>query len=63
MYDVFYFLQLKKDYKSANNSLNDRARNSEGSRERAQALLSRASSITVDTTNKLKDLQGNFIHF
>lgn len=49
---------MKNEYLSANTSLTERARKSEGARERAQLLLSRASKITVDTANKLKELQS-----
>lgn len=49
---------MKNEYLSANASLTERARKSEGARERAQLLLSRASKITVDTANKLKELQS-----
>jgi len=50
--------QLKNNYQQANASLTERARKTEGARERAQLLLARASKITVDTSNKLKALQA-----
>lgn len=57
---ILLSFQLKNNYQQANNSLTDRARKTEGARERAQLLLSRASKITVDTSNKLKALQSKF---
>lgn len=54
------FLQLKSQYKSANDTLTTKSATSEVARERAQQLLQRASRITVDTTNKLKELKGSY---
>lgn len=50
--------QLKNQYKQANDTLTSKSASSEVARERAQQLLQRASRITVDTTNKLKELRG-----
>uniref|UniRef100_W4VRM4 Putative laminin n=1 Tax=Corethrella appendiculata TaxID=1370023 RepID=W4VRM4_9DIPT len=50
--------QLKNSYRSANESLATKAQASESARARAQVLLKKASTITVDTNNKLKALQG-----
>lgn len=49
--------QLRNQYKSANESLSAKANNSESARERATALLQRASRITVEATQKLIALQ------
>lgn len=50
--------QLHDKYRQANDSLSTKALTSESARERAQQLLQRASKITVDTSSKLKELQG-----
>lgn len=49
--------QLRNDYKSANESLSTKAKTSESARERATALLQRASRITLEATGKLNALQ------
>lgn len=49
--------QLRKEYKAANESLSSKAQTSESARERATALLNRASRITLEATAKLNDLQ------
>lgn len=49
--------QLRNDYKSANESLITKAKTSESARERATALLNRASRITLEATSKLQQLQ------
>lgn len=49
--------KLKNQYKYANDTLNSKASSSEYAREKAQQLLQRASKITVDTNNKLKELK------
>lgn len=53
--------QLRDQYKKANETLTTKAASSEVARERAQQLLQRASRITVDTNNKLKELRGEKI--
>lgn len=53
-------LQLRDNYRKANDSLTAKAITSESARERAQQLLQRASKITVETSSKLKELQGEF---
>lgn len=49
--------QLRNQYKSANESLSTKAKTSESARERATALLQRASRITLEATGKLNELQ------
>lgn len=49
--------QLRNEYKSANESLSSKAKTSESARERATALLQRASVITLQATGKLNELQ------
>lgn len=48
---------MKNNYRSANDSLTDRASATEGARARAQQLLQRASKVTVSTHDKLAQLQ------
>ncbi|XP_055377658.1 laminin subunit beta-1 isoform X2 [Condylostylus longicornis] len=50
--------QLKNKFQSASSSLSERANSSEVARERAQNLLQRASKLTVDTNEKIKELEG-----
>lgn len=50
--------QLKNNYRQANDSLTDRASSTESARARAQQLLQRASVVTVNTQNKLVQLQS-----
>jgi len=50
--------KLRDNYRKANDSLTAKAITSESARERAQQLLQRASKITVETSSKLKELQG-----
>lgn len=49
---------LRKTYKNANMSLTERAEKTLNSRERAQALLQRATTLASDTQNQLKSLQN-----
>lgn len=49
--------QLRNEYKTANESLATKAKTSESARERATALLQRASRITLEATGKLQELQ------
>lgn len=49
--------QLRDEYKTANASLSTKAKTSESARERATALLQRASRITLEATGKLNKLQ------
>lgn len=49
---------MKNQYKYANDTLNSKAQSTEYARNKAQQLLQRASKITVDTNNKLKELRG-----
>lgn len=49
--------QLRNEYKSANESLSTKAKTSESARERATALLQRASRVTLEATGKLNELQ------
>jgi coxsackievirus/adenovirus receptor len=51
---------LRNNYKATNDKLNERAKTSEDARERAQQLLKRASKITVETDDKLKELNEIF---
>lgn len=55
---MLIYFQLKNQYKQANDTLTSKSGSSEVARERAQQLLQRASRITVDTNNKLKELRG-----
>lgn len=50
-------IQLRNNYRVANDSLTQRASATESARTRAQQLLQRASTITVSTNSKLKQLQ------
>nr|XP_036214745.1 laminin subunit beta-1 [Bactrocera oleae]XP_036214746.1 laminin subunit beta-1 [Bactrocera oleae] len=52
-----YSKQLQSATNLVNQTLSDRARNSESARERAKKLLQRASKLTVDTNDKLSQLQ------
>lgn len=49
---------MKNNYRQANDSLTDRASSTESARARAQQLLQRASVVTVNTQNKLAQLQS-----
>lgn len=49
---------LKTFSHAANQTLTDRANRSENARERAKLLLQRASVLTVDTIEKLRELQS-----
>lgn len=51
-------MQLKNQYKEANDKLSSKSESTESAREKAQSLLQRAFKITVDTNNKLKELKG-----
>lgn len=57
---ILFLLQLRNQYKQANDTLTSKSASSEAARERAQQLLMRASRITVDTHTKLKELRGKF---
>lgn len=50
-------LQLKNNYREANDSLTEKASSTESARARAQQLLQRASVVTVNTNTKLAHLQ------
>lgn len=48
---------MKNTYRQANDSLTEKAAATESARARAQQLLQRASMVTVNTQNKLTQLQ------
>ncbi|XP_050439565.1 laminin subunit beta-1-like [Adelges cooleyi] len=48
--------QLLADYKNANNTLENRVKNSKTTRNNSQYLLERASQLSANTTLKLKEL-------
>lgn len=48
---------MKNTYRQANDSLTEKAAATESARARAQQLLQRASTVTVNTQNKLTQLQ------
>lgn len=48
---------MKNNYRQANESLTNRASTTEAARARAQQLLQRASKVTVNTQNKLGQLE------
>lgn len=48
---------MRDTYKYTNDTLNEQAKASEDARQRAQALLQRASKITVDTNERFRELQ------
>lgn len=49
---------MKNNYRDANDSLTEKASSTESARARAQQLLQRASVVTVNTQNKLAQLQS-----
>lgn len=54
---MLFKFQLKNTYRQANDSLTEKAAATESARARAQELLQRASAVTVNTQNKLTQLQ------
>ena len=51
---------MKNVYRTANDSLTNKAVASEGARARAQQLLHRANKITGETKSRLDEIQGKF---
>lgn len=51
--------ELQDTYRHATDKLNQRSQDSGLSRTRAQKLLEKANQLSVNTTAKLKELQGN----
>lgn len=48
---------MRDNYKYTNDTLNEQAKASDNARQRAHALLQRASKITVDTNERFRELQ------
>lgn len=54
--------EMQTEYNRAVNTLGERARNSELAQVRAQILLEKASQLSLNTTDKLKQLKGKFLN-
>lgn len=53
--------EMQTEYNRAVSTLEERARNSELAQVRAQSLLEKASQLSLNTTDKLKQLRGKVV--
>lgn len=50
--------QLVVSYNNANDTLNNRVKNTQATRSKSQSLLEKASQLSTNITLKLKELEG-----